>query len=474
MRTWKGERALGGVIGVLVALGAGAIRAQDPNPSEAAGALAAYVAKPDASYAWQVHARYTHRSADVVELRLHSQTWRGVLWKHQLLLIKPDQVVDESHGLLIIGGGRWRAEYENAPVSSALPDGAELFVAIARRLQTVVAVLGQVPFQPLFDRNEDELIAYTFDQYLQSGDSDWPLLLPMVKTAVRAMDASSEAATQEWRMPLPRFTVLGGSKRGWTTWLTAAVDPRVTALVPVVIDALNMERHFPYQTEVWGEPSEEIRPYTDLNLHNVLGSARGNDLRQIVDPFSYRAVITQPKLIVLATNDRYFPVDSANLYWDALSGPKYLLYLPNDQHSIEDYARLIPTLRALHASSASTERLPRFAWEYRWGTDAVSLCVRSDPAPRTVRIWTAASDDRDFRDAVWEAGRDRRRDNRYLAQVPRPAAGYVGVFAEATFGRARRAYSLSTNLAVLAAPTATEGGPRPQGSDGICTSVGLP
>jgi len=197
-------------------------------------------------------------------------------------------------------------------------------------------------------------------------------------------------------------------------------------------------------------------------------------LREIVDPFSYRGVITQPKLIVLATNDRYFPVDSANLYWDALTGPKYLLYLPNDEHSIEDYARLIPTLNALHASASSGARLPQLDWEYRWASGAVALCLRSDPAPRSVRIWTAVSDDRDFRDAAWEGGPPRRRDDRYLAQIPRPASGYVGVFAEATFGRARSAYSLSTNLAVLAAPTAIDHGPRPNGNNGVCTAVGLP
>jgi hypothetical protein len=43
----------------------------DADPGEA---LAAYVAAPDASYAWRVQRRYRHRHADVVELRLESQT----------------------------------------------------------------------------------------------------------------------------------------------------------------------------------------------------------------------------------------------------------------------------------------------------------------------------------------------------------------------------------------------------------------
>ncbi len=223
--------------------------------SAATSALMDYVTKPDDSYAWRTHARYRVGDSEVMELRLHSQTWRGTLWKHQLYLIKPSRLETPNQGLLIVGGGRWRDSYETEQPPESLPDGAELFVGIAEALGSVVAVLGQVPFQPLFDKTEDRIIAYTFDQYLSTGDSEWPVLLPMVKSVVRAMDAAQEASIAEWESSFEAFTVLGGSKRGWTTWLTGAVDPRVNALVPVVIDALNMARHFPHQTEVWGSPS---------------------------------------------------------------------------------------------------------------------------------------------------------------------------------------------------------------------------
>ena len=156
-----------------------------------------------------------------------------------------------------------------------------------------------------------------------------------------------------------------------------------------------MTRHFPYQAEVWGSPSEKIRPYTELNLHRVLSSPEGHALREIVDPFAYRSMIQQPKLIVIATNDEYFPVDSLNLYWDDLTGPKYVLYLPNDRHSIEDYGRVIPSLNALHKNAAEGTPLPQLAWEYESGDAMLALCVRSDVRPYEVRSWTADSDDRD-------------------------------------------------------------------------------
>jgi PhoPQ-activated pathogenicity-related protein len=432
-----------------------------------ADALAAYVAKPDDSYAWRVQRRYRHADAQIVELRLESQTWQDTLWRHQLLVIRPRRIEDQRHAALVVGGGRWRDEYETATGDAPLPEDGELFVAIARLLRSPVVVLGQVPFQPLFGMTEDRLIAHTFERYLATGDAEWPLLLPMVKSVVRAFDASSAASEREWGAPLERFTVLGGSKRGWTTWLTGAVDERAVALAPIVLDALNMERHFPHQTEAWGAPSEEIAPYTELGLHTVLGSTQGAALRQIVDPFSYRQSLTQPKLVTLATNDAYFPLDSANLYWDELAEPKYLLYLPNEQHSVERYEPFIRTLRALHAASGDGVPLPALTWELRWQERALELCIESEPEARRLRLWQAVSADRDFRDAEWHAVlMSRGGANRF--EIERPERGYIALFGTATFGAGRNAFDLSTNLAVIPAAGEPSYGTQPLGVAGVC------
>jgi PhoPQ-activated pathogenicity-related protein len=236
-----------------------------------------------------------------------------------------------------------------------------------------------------------------------------------------------------------------------------------------VIDALNMERHFPHQVEVWGAPSEEIRPYTDLGLDEILGSAEGASLRQIVDPFSYRAAITQPKLVVLATNDTFFPLDSANLYWDGLPEPKRLLYLPNEPHSIDDYVPVVRGLRALHAASGGGKALPQLEWEYRW-EEALTLCIRSKPGARRLRVWQASSAERDFRAAEWRpAVVSQRASDRF--ELARPATGYVAIFGEAAFGRGLSAFVLSTNLAVVAAAGEPDYGTEPRGSAGVCAGL---
>jgi PhoPQ-activated pathogenicity-related protein len=432
--------------------------------------LAEFVAKPDASFTWRVQRRYTNDDADVIELHLESQIWQGQLWKHQLLLVRPHRVRDERHAVFVVGGGRWRDEYETATEDVALPEDGELFVAIARLLRAPVVVLGQVPYQPLFNMTEDRLIAHTFERYLATGDPDWPLLLPMVKSVVRAFDAASEASEREWGSPLERFTLTGGSKRGWTTWLTAAVDPRVVALAPIVIDALNMEKHFAHQVEAWGAPSEAIKPYTELGLDRILSSPEGEGLRQIIDPFSYRAQLGQPKLVVLATNDQYFPLDSANLYFAQLRDPKYLLYLPNEPHSVEDYEPFVRSLRALHESAATGQPLPQLEWEYQDSGGELMLCVRSEPGARRLRVWRAVSADRDFRDEQWQpVAESARGQARFM--LADPAQGYAAIVGDATFGWALRAYSLSTSLNVLAAPDLPPYGTQAVGRSGLCAEL---
>jgi len=326
-----------------------------------------------------------------------------------------------------------------------------------------------VPYQPLFGMTEDRLIAHTFERYLSTHDPEWPLLLPMVKSVTRAFDASSAFAEQEFGAPLEHFTVLGGSKRGWTTWLTAAVDKRVTAIAPVVIDALNMERHFPHQTEAWGVPSESIKPYTDLGLDRILASPEGADLREIVDPYSYRAKITQPKIVMLATNDQYFPLDSANLYFDGLVGPKWLLYLPNEPHSVKGYGPVVRALRALHEATGGGKPMPRVEWEYEARDDGLALCIRA-PNARGLRIWRAVSADRDFRDAQWQSVVDVRRA-RGRFDLERPAEGYVAMFGEVRYGAALSAFALSTGLAVVAAPGNPPYGTEPLRTGSVCSTV---
>lgn len=421
------------------------------------GALAAYIAAPDPSFAWrEVKSGHVDSTTDYVEVVMTSQTWRNVAWKHQLFVLRPANIHNGSRqALLFVHSGRWKDEYETQP-RSELPREARLFAKLAREIGAPVAVLRQVPFQPLFDLREDALIAYTFDRYLETGESDWPLLLPMVKSTVRAMDVIQQVAGERWQMPIDSFTVAGASKRGWTTWLTAAADSRVAAVAPMVIDVLNMPAQMDHQRETWGELSEQIHDYQNRDLPQRLRSPRGRELMQIVDPFSYRDRLTRPKFILLSTNDRYWPLDALKLYWGELPEEKRVLYVPNQGHSLRDINRVIGALSALHRYARDNKPMPKLTWNSRAGSQDLTITVSSDRPVRDVRVWSAHSDTRDFRSARWQSRRCALTHGEYVCRSSRGKQGYSAAFAEAVYrDDGALPFSQSTMVCLAGPPSAS-------------------
>jgi PhoPQ-activated pathogenicity-related protein len=435
---------------VLLTLVSTAARAADP-PAKSTSPLKDYVTKADDSYRWVKRREGRVGGADFVELTLTSQTWRGIVWKHQLFIVKPSDVKNAEQGLLLIGGGRWRKELEVAPKEDeTLPREALLLAASAARIKSPVAVLTHVPHQPILDgKVEDQIIAYTFDKYFETGDAEWPLLLPMVKSAVRAMDAVQECCKKEWDVTVKRFTVTGASKRGWTTWLTAAVDPRVSALVPMVIDVLNMQEQMKHQLATWGKYSEEIGDYTERKIQNRTDTPQGRALNAIVDPYSYRRALTQPKLILLGTNDRYWPLDALNVYWDGLEGDKYVTYVPNNGHGLKDVVRIMGSITAIHRAAAGDLRLPKLIWKLEEANGHLHLRVTSDQKPKSVAAWTASSTTRDFRPAEWKSQPTKANGDEYEFRLPVPDSGYAALFGEAVFEDGDLPFYLSTNVKIV-------------------------
>ncbi|HRR85139.1 MAG TPA: PhoPQ-activated protein PqaA family protein, partial [Phycisphaerae bacterium] len=229
--------------------------------------LAGYIDKKDATYSWTTVSTSESDPESPIryaELRMVSQTWRGIEWKHRMAVVCPLKPQTTSHALLIISGGSWREGQEQPKLDK---DSREFKLAttIAGACGMPVAFVMHVPFQPMFGGlKEDQIISKTFDEYLKTGDEEWPLLLPMTKAAVRAMDTAQDFAKKEWRIDISKFIVTGASKRGWTTWLTGASDKRVVAIAPMVIDVLNMAEQMKHQKETYGTYSEEIDDYTRL------------------------------------------------------------------------------------------------------------------------------------------------------------------------------------------------------------------
>ena len=279
-----------------------------------------------------------------------------------------------------------------------------MFSKIANACGAPVAVLRQVPNQPLYgDKTEDTLIAYTFQQFFETKDNSWPLLLPMVKSAVKGMDTIQEFCGKEFGQKIEKFVVSGGSKRGWTTWLTGAADSRVSAIAPMVIDVLNMSPQMDYQLEAWGEYSEQINDYTELDLPKRMKEPEGQPLLAIVDPYSYRSKLTMPKLIFIGTNDPYWPVDAVKWYFKDLVGESYIHYVPNVGHGLGDGKQAVRALAAFFALSANGSKHPSIHWSVSEKENHIQFRVTGDKNVKNVNLWNATSPIRDFRKRYGQA-----------------------------------------------------------------------
>ena len=110
----------------------------------------------------------------------------------------------------------------------------------------------------------------------------------MVKSAVRAMDTvQAFIPTVPPATRSTDFVVTGYSKRGWTTWLTAAVDDRVKAIIPGVFDNLNQGPQMVHHYEVLGFFSERSRTTTTMQIFERMMTPEAQLLSQIVDPYRY-------------------------------------------------------------------------------------------------------------------------------------------------------------------------------------------
>ncbi|HWX18365.1 MAG TPA: PhoPQ-activated protein PqaA family protein [Candidatus Binatia bacterium] len=413
-----------------------------PQTLRAASAdpLAAYVDAADDSFAWKQIERRTVEGLTATRLELTSQTWRGNVWRHQILVVRPPEIRHPDIAFLFItGDGDVEKQFS-------------LLRTLALRGGALAAAINRVPNQPLYDgRKEDALIAYTFDQYVKTGDPTWPLLFPMAKSAVRGMDAVQAFAGKEFAQKPARFVVSGASKRGWTTWLSAAVDPRVKAIAPMVIDMLNMKTQAHWTEQMYGRQSEQVRDYTDLNLIARMDEPRMVELRQWVDPYSYRTRYKIPKLLLLGTNDPYWVVDSLRNYWADLPEPKLVFQTPNAGHDLAGGHQATQTLAAFFQMIADGQQLPQMTWQFHPdSTNSVTLEATVNPPAKSFRLWTADSRERDFRKARWSSVELHSDSGTHvLGNVQTPPEGFRACLLEAELATATgQTYKLSTEARV--------------------------
>ena len=431
-------------------------------------ALDRYVAAPDPNYKYELVRTAAGRGFTQFVYDLTSQKWRSEkdvnhpVWHHWLTIVVPDKV-DKTTGFLFLTGGS---------IESGPPEQADAMIAsIATTTSSITAELRGIPNEPLLftgetkPRTEDAAIVYTWDKFMKgpsSPDNDtWPLRLPMTKAAVRAMDTVTAVAKTKGFI-VDHYVVSGASKRGWTTWTTAAVDKRVVAIIPLVIDVLNVEKSLEHHYSAYGSWAPSLADYTEMKTFDWFGTAQLKKLMAIEDPYSYLDRLTMPKYIVNSGGDQYFTPDSSQFYWKDLKGEKYLRYVPNTKHDLNG-SDARETASSFFAQIVNNEPRPQMDWSFE--KDG-SIRVKATSKPTQVVMWQANNPKaRDFRlDTIGKAYTSTVLDDKgggvYIAKIDRPDPGYTAFFVEATFPT--KTLPLKITSGVRITPDTHPSGPPPR------------
>jgi len=411
--------------------------------------LKEYVDKPDAAYHWEDTG---HRI--VVEdhegrggwtgyyLNFTSQEWLTTedtsqhLWWHIMVVVVPNHLEVKDTAML------WMTDGDNK--DDFVPDLSDynmLVVAdMATSTKTVVAAQFQIPNQPILyaddplqsHRSEDSSIAFTWWHYIHDPTSnvEYILNMAMAKAGVRALDTiaafftsdSAPTEIQELGVDPGQFIVSGASKRGWTTWLVGAVDPRVMAIIPVVMDELNFVENIKHHYKSYGGWSFALRDYWKLNLTLYFDDPKMQEAFDIIDPFQYKEKLIMPKFVCNTADDEFFQPDNTRYWWHDMPMEYEMnkfITLPNSEHTtVPGTLELLPavntwvieilnahnTLKSMYSgrrplvktiderNAASIElmtisQIPHFNWTI--DTTTGDITVQSDKRPKSVRLWHA-------------------------------------------------------------------------------------
>ncbi len=423
-------------------------------PTSTRTALDEYIQKPDSTYSWKVEKTIPGNPSTTCLIHLTSQTWRDKtdvdrpVWEHWLVVVKPSKLKTDRAFLVISGGSN----------DASAPKGASAAVSrIAEATGSIVAELKTIPNQPLIFRNdgqprkEDDIIGYGWSKFLETEDATWLPRLPMVKSVIRAMDCLQEWSEKEGAK-IEKFVIAGASKRGWTTWLVGATDPRIEAIVPIVIDVVNAGPSIRHHGEVYGFWAKAIGAYYQHKILQRSDHPRLAELYRIEDPYSYIDRLTMPKYIINGSGDQFFVPDSSKFYYDDLKGEKHLRYVPNADHSVDGDFGAVLSMVAFYQMIITGKPRPEIDWKFEKNGD---IRVHSNTPPQQVLLWQATNPNaRDFRvatigKAYTSTELKPEADGSWLAHVKQPEKGWTAAFVELSFDTGSFPFVVSTAVRIL-------------------------
>lgn len=383
-----------------------------------------YLRIPDRAFTWKdtgLRLRGTAPDTGVActlhILRMTSQTWlRGVStkpkWVHHVVLVEPENLVKggpkSGWASLILGDTMLVSEQ----MLAAQPDAnMKVAMGLATRLGALSAVLYGVPneFNMFSDDPmhqgvllQEEEKAYSWMHVIDHPNKpEFMVELPNVKSVVRGMDVLQNYTAGLPAGAISSFAVSGFSKRGMATWMTAAVDSRVKAILPGAMP-LHIHSMIKDLYRSYGNAPIATIPYFFRDLFGHLDDSSAVYLFKTIDAFNYMEKLSVPKFVMMTGSDDFMLVDATRPWLHKIPGETYFLMKPNREHLMQmSVIDFLPPSAAFLEGIMTNQSTPQVAWNISEDEGTITAHVGGEHVPHTVRLWTArtckAHGRRDFR-----------------------------------------------------------------------------
>lgn len=225
----------------------------------------------------------------------------------------------------------------------------------------------------------------------------------MTKAGVKALDtveAFLKEGVDDYQADISKWAVAGASKRGWTTWLVAAVVPdRVHAAIPIVLDMLNFIENIHHMYRNYDGWTWAMHDYTEQDYCAHLDDPENQILSDIIDGYVYRERLTMPKLVVNAGGDEFFMPDDTHWWWKDMPEPKHFLMVPNAEHSqATGILEVVPAIGSFIRTVIHDTPAPAFTWDIDMeGNGDITVDV-GQTGPKKVVMWWATTCNGERRD----------------------------------------------------------------------------
>jgi PhoPQ-activated pathogenicity-related protein len=470
-------------------------------------ALDDYVAAPDPHFAYEPipNSSVSTAAVDVHYYTLTSLGWLNgtevdrPIWTHLVAVIIPVNcsATRAPPGASCVAKTPF---VYNTGGDNRVPDidkDEDMYVGIqaATRIGAPAVVIKQVPNEPLKfacdpyheHRSADAILGLSWWHFVKDpSQPDWIVLLPMTKAVVKAMDMAQVIVPQYTGVNVTDFVVSGASKRGWTAWLVAAVDPRVKAVVPLVLDALNLHAFAHRQWRFYGGWTFALEPMWKMNFTYNIDEPNTQALFRIMDPYFYLDRLTMPKLAVNAVGDEFQMPDDQRHWGHDTVGPMHFAMIKNADHTLATgIEEVLDSVSAFGAAVARDAVVPTVDWSIDNATGEITVVTSAPPTSVDIAVGDSAggvsAGKRDFRWAaigvkfcpikfwgaclridLWETtqtGLLQVNATTYKATMPTPATGWRGFFIEVRFpnpvpGRDELIFTSPTSVIPLTEPFA--------------------